>query len=233
MGASDDGESEDERLGDDLARLDWLSVRLRELSSRITLLNLGRPYRDTARAQTLRRLRAQLRGVEARLFDLRQSLDADPGDGGARGQARLLLAVAGLLVVARSSLELVGVRGRWSRDSALSAGHAAKGLTRRGGLDRRARKLRRALDETRAALDGARHPSTGTTRTGIDSARTDAWIELADRSVTLADDWLRRAVIARARLHHFRWTAWGVAGLEAQIDYVAVLTDAAEILCRL
>lgn len=71
-----------EPAGDDLERLEWLSARLRELSSRVSLLDFGRPYRDTARRQTLRRIKVQLRTVQTRLSTVRRSLDEQPGDSG-------------------------------------------------------------------------------------------------------------------------------------------------------
>lgn len=226
----------DEPSGDDLERLEWLSARLRELSSRISLLDYGRPYRDTARRQTLRRIRVQLRTVETRLSALRRSLDEHPGDSALRGQLRLLLAVAGLLASARSALELVGVR-RWSREPALDEAGVAEDLTRRRGLERRVRRLRGALDETQRALDEARPVSPGASTTGSRSPRTEAWLALAETALALAEGWLRRVDVAPsgAGLTHrsTAWTAWAVAGLEAQTDYMAVLAAAAEILCRM
>lgn len=228
----------DEPSGDDLERLEWLSVRLRELSSRISLLDFGRPYRDTARRQTLRRIRVQLRTVETRLSTLRRSLDEHPGDRGMRGQLRLLLAVAGLLAAARSALELVGVGRRWSREPALDEAGVAEDLTRSQGLERGVRRLQGALDETQRALGGAMPvaPGASTTRSSR-SPRTEAWLALAETALALARGWLRRVDVATPgsglNPRSTAWTVWAVAGLEAQTDYMAVLAAAAEILCRM
>ncbi|MEJ7716521.1 MAG: hypothetical protein ACR2LY_01810 [Thermoleophilaceae bacterium] len=237
MKANGGTRSADEPSGDDLERLEWLSVRLQELSSRISLLDFGRPYRDTARRQTLKRIRVQLRTVERRLSTLRRSLDEHPGDRRLRGQLRLLLAVAGLLAAARSALELVGLGRRWSREQTLEKAGLVEDLTRSRGLERRVRQLQGSLDEIQRALDAAGPVGPGASTTGTRSPRTEAWLALAETAVSLARGWLQRVDVAAPGSglspRSTAWRVWAVAGLEAQTDYMAVLAAAAEILCRM